>query len=304
MTAPRVVVVMAAYMGEGFIRQQVQSILAQLGVEISLLISDDGSTDETRAVIDALCDRRIRWVKHSELPRSACRNFLQTIAEIDMEDFDYVALSDQDDVWLPSKLVTAIQHLSDHQAMGYSSNVTAFWPDGTTREVIKSKPQRRWDYLFESGGPGCTFVFRRAYAEHLIAHIKESGTQIGVLKFHDWYIYALARHAGYKWVIDARSSMLYRQHAGNVQGANVSMAALMRRLSDLRSGWYRLEVLRVANAVGATNEAPIQWMSRFGWLDRIRLARIAMSCRRGIIPPLLWAFAVIVFVSRSEGKLL
>ena len=77
---------------------------------------------------------------------------------VDFSGYDYISLADQDDVWLDCKLARACKLLREDEAEGYSSNVLAFWPDGRERLIEKAFPQRRWDFLFEGPGPGCTFV--------------------------------------------------------------------------------------------------------------------------------------------------
>jgi len=114
-------------------------------------------------------------------------------------------------------------------ADGVSSNVLAFWPDGKQKLIHKAQPQREFDYLFESAGPGCTFLM----TPWLINKVKdllldESGVA-GHVALHDWLVYAVCRASGKKWVIDKTPSMLYRQHGSNEFGANHGIRAKYAR---------------------------------------------------------------------------
>jgi len=129
-------------------------------------------------------------------------------------------------------------------ADGVSSNVLAFWPDGKQKLIHKAQPQREFDYLFESAGPGCTFLM----TPWLINKVKdllldESGVA-GHVALHDWLVYAVCRASGKKWVIDKTPSMLYRQHGSNEFGANHGIRAKYARFLRMYRGWYKHEVLK------------------------------------------------------------
>lgn len=246
MTTPRVLVLMAAYNGRPWIEEQVASILAQQGVEVSLVISDDGSTDGTRECLAELAARHPNVVLSPPTAPSgsAAANFTRLLVEADLGQADYVALADQDDVWLPSKLERACRCLADDPGVdGYSSNVDALFEDGRRKRLDKASPQRAWDHYFESPGPGCSFVLSRRLMAGLVPLLTQLRQRGGRLfAYHDWFIYAYARHAGFRWFIDPASTMLYRQHGGNVVGANVGLRSSLRRLQRMRDGWYFDEV--------------------------------------------------------------
>jgi glycosyltransferase involved in cell wall biosynthesis len=91
---------MATYNGEAFIREQLKSILLQLGPDDEVIISDDSSKDQTTAIIESLSDSRIRLLKDQKF-KSAIFNFENAINHA---SGDVIFLSDQDDVWLPGKV--------------------------------------------------------------------------------------------------------------------------------------------------------------------------------------------------------
>lgn len=105
---------MATYNGGKYIREQVDSILNQKfkenqDVEMELVVSDDGSTDETIQILESYRDDRIRIFKHQNKKKykylnatRACKcNFENAMSQA---NGDYIFLSDQDDVWYPWKV--------------------------------------------------------------------------------------------------------------------------------------------------------------------------------------------------------
>lgn len=101
-------VCMATYNGERFLREQIDSILCQLGPEDELIISDDGSTDGTLGIIESYGDSRIRLLTHDRTFSVSkfssgyycSNNFANAISHAMGE---YIFLSDQDDVWCNNK---------------------------------------------------------------------------------------------------------------------------------------------------------------------------------------------------------
>jgi rhamnosyltransferase len=231
---------MAAYNGARWIEKQIDTILAQEGVDVTLHISIDPSSDETHEICDRYASRDSRVVVLPDAGRfgSAARNFFRLIRDVDFSGYDSIALADQDDEWYPEKLARACRVLSETSADAYSSNVRAVWPNGKAKIIKKDHPQKKWDYLFESPGPGCTHVFTIPLAEALQQFVStEFDSGVNRIFFHDWLDYAFARSRGYQWVIDSCVNMDYRQHSSNVFGANAGIASIVTRFKTLLSGY-------------------------------------------------------------------
>lgn len=92
-------VALASFNGEAYIEEQLRSILSQLSSEDEVIVSDDGSTDRTRELVEDLNDRRIRLIDGPK--EGIIANFEHAIREC---RGDYIFLSDQDDVWLENKV--------------------------------------------------------------------------------------------------------------------------------------------------------------------------------------------------------
>jgi rhamnosyltransferase len=70
----------------------------------------------------------------------AAQNFFRLLREGDFTGCDYIALSDQNEIWLPSKLTRAVARLNEANAQAYSSEALAFWPNGRRKLIGKSHP--------------------------------------------------------------------------------------------------------------------------------------------------------------------
>ena len=92
-------VCMATHNGERFIREQIVSILRQLGPMDEVVVSDDSSTDGTTQVLRSLSDGRIRILHHQ--PRRITDNFENALKSA---KGDYIYLADQDDIWVDGRV--------------------------------------------------------------------------------------------------------------------------------------------------------------------------------------------------------
>lgn len=288
----KVVVMMATYNGVAWIEEQIDSILNQADVEVTVIVSDDFSGDGTYEKLEQLAQSNPQIVL---LPRdtrmgSAGKNFYRLICDAAISEFDYVAFADQDDVWYPRKLYNSISALIDSNADGYSSDVLAFWPDGRELYVKKSYSQKAYDYMFEAPGPGCTFVLNKQLASTVKSFIKSNRADIKSFFHHDWLIYAIARNEGYKWIIDDRDTMRYRQHQSNETGVNNGLKAIKARILKLRSGWYLDHVYHLARIFNKDMLMKKLLGGRSSW--RLSFVFNFLKCRRRCRD----AFLLLVFV--------
>ncbi|WCE68580.1 glycosyltransferase (plasmid) [Sulfitobacter faviae] len=297
---PRIAVLMATYNGASWLLEQISSILASEDVDVTIYVSDDGSTDETLALLYAFPPSRVQ-VLPAVKSGGAGQNFIRAFLDAPWDSYDFVAFADQDDIWLPGKLIQAVRRLLDTGAQGYSSDVTAFWPDGTTRYVKKSQPLQRWDYHFESGGPGNTFVLPVRQALSLRSRLRSSDPNVlRVITLHDWLIYALVRSEGHPWIIDNYSGVEYRQHAENVIGAAGGGYAILARFDMIRSGWYQTQILAIAEIAGRSNPVVEYLRKPTVWQIWVPFRHVR-KCRRRALEAILFALAVSV-MSLSRRK--
>jgi rhamnosyltransferase len=283
----KVAVLLASYNGGRFIADQLSTIRSQTGVSVSLYVRDDGSTDDTvyRIRAEAAHDEAVVLVDTGgDETGSAARNFLRMLSTVDLGDADYVALADQDDLWLSGKLQRAIECMRQSGAGGYSSNLHAFHNDGAKQPwpLLKHGPQKKFDHFFQGASAGCTYVLTRACAEALRdwLHGVDFPADLGIS--HDWLIYAFVRHRHLGWFCDDRALILYRQHGGNVYGANRGLPDLLARVGMLRNRWYRQHILWVASQLDLTSdeEALVKRIRRLSPIDRLWLCARANQLRR------------------------
>lgn len=236
---------MATHNGAPWIKEQVESIMSQDGVQVTLNVFDDCSADDTERQIRDLSrtysNIEIHRYKHPS--GSAGTAFLRAFTRIDARGFDYLALADQDDIWPKNKLMRAAEKLAGKPtAAGYSCSSTAFWSDGTTKILRQNSHVRPLDYLFEGAGQGCTFVMRAPFFSEIQPLFKTHERLFRAFHYHDWLLYLLTRARGRDWIFDDRPGILYRQHEKNELGARGTRLALTKRLTLIKSGWYRHQI--------------------------------------------------------------
>ena len=302
LSTPKIAICLAAFNGKDWLTEQLDSILAQTGVAVSIFVSVDQSTDGTEECVDARArkDTRIVLLPRGERFGGAARNFFRILRDVDFEAFTYVAFADQDDIWLPNKLLRAHEVLCSTGADAYSSNVLAFWPDGRQSMIEKSQPQVLWDYLFEAAGPGCTYVMRKELTCAIQDKLKSRWDEVQAVGLHDWFSYAFARANGYRWVIDDHPGMLYRQHETNQVGVNLGWRAAVHRARKVLGGWWLTQSALIASLVGVGGDPFVTLWSSGSRLGLLRLALHAGQCRRRIRDK--WLFALSCVALFVVGK--
>ena len=255
--SPSVAVLLAAYNGMEWIEEQVSSILSQKSISIEIFISVDLSNDKTHEWCQGLAGKNahVKVLPYGEKFGGAAKNFFRLIRDVDFSCFDYVALSDQDDIWDSSKLHHAIRTIEQDSLDGYSSDVIAFWSNGREKLVKKSFPQKKFDYFFEAAGPGCTYVLKQQPTQKFKKFLIKNWENINCIESHDWLIYAFFRSRGMSWCIDSEPLMLYRQHESNQVGSNFGFLAYLKRIKMVKSGWYRSEVRKISEIVSINDDA-------------------------------------------------
>lgn len=243
---PKVLVLLASRNGDINILQQLDSIQAQVGVELLIVIQDDNSSDTTAQFINTYAQTHrgnVQVFLNDVGTGSAGGNFKKLFTRVDAGAFDYIALADQDDIWLPDKLIRAANCLAVSNAGGYSAAVEAFWPDGRTRILRQSNRMSDADFLFEGGGQGCTFVIPAKNFEKVQDFCREHSKIVSKIHYHDWLIYLLIRAWSGTWYFDQNVAMRYRQHEGNEIGSRGSIGAFQYRIKKVKNGWYREQIL-------------------------------------------------------------
>jgi len=167
MFQPLVSVVIPTYNRERYIAEAIDSVLAQTYTNVQIIVIDDGSTDNTRQVVEKYAaDVQYVWQQNSE--RGASRNRGLALAK-----GDFISFLDSDDVWLPGKLESEVSYLIEHPKVGlvcsdvvvvdangveikglrikkYSGNVTKHLLDGNF--VLMASHLARTELIRRAGG--------------------------------------------------------------------------------------------------------------------------------------------------------
>lgn len=221
----KVDILLATYNGAKYIRSQIMSIIGQSFEDWRLIIHDDGSTDETVAIIKRIVDPRIVLIEDEKKFGNPCGNFLYLTQFIESP---YAMFCDQDDIWLDNKveiLYDAIQsYPTDEPVVGYSQSYLWIPKTGITGMGAYTKFNRTLNHLlFNNGGiQGCAAIFNKKAGEYLMNYR-------GRDSMHDHLLNIVGLAFGKVFSIDL-PLMLYRQHGDNQTGISRYNYSLWRRI--------------------------------------------------------------------------
>lgn len=255
----KVIVLLSTYNGEKYLQEQLESLVAQEGVETEILVRDDGSKDNTITILNEWQERGLlKWYSTTNV--GCCKSFISLLETA--TDGAYYAFCDQDDVWLPNKLKLTMEKMvatekenpekpiiihTDMNVVDENLNIIheSFWrSSGLRPDILKTFP-----YLCTCNSVnGCTIVMNSAARKLILDKYVEQETII-----HD-VISALtvAYHGGIIDYIDV-PTMLYRQHSNNVVGAmqyNKAQAIKERFANMGRVFRKNIDTFKGANKIG------------------------------------------------------
>ena len=252
MAGQKVVILLATLNGGAFLREQLASYSAQTHQDWELVVSDDGSVDDTIEIVRRFAEFIPQPVTILQGPAQGhCQNFLSMIRNHPAEG-DYFAFSDQDDVWMEEKLARAIAWLQSVPAERpalYFSRTMLISEDGQFlgfSRLFTRRPEFR-NALVQNIGGGNTMVLNKA------AHRVLAGAAHAQPISHDWWTYQVITGVGGLAHYDSWPSLKYRQHGQNLIGSNAGWRAGLRRLRGFLghrfSNWNEtnLAALRAVN---------------------------------------------------------
>ena len=165
---PAIDILMAAYNGERYISEQIESILSQTFTDWRLLIRDDASTDNTPTIIESYAAKypgKIEIVHDEAVCKSSTKNFFEILKHAEA---DYVMFSDQDDVWLPYKVQITYDNMKKAERDNPGKPIVVF----TGMQVVDSE-LRSMDVILRlnfpeyryTQGASCGKLYFRLYAD-------------------------------------------------------------------------------------------------------------------------------------------
>jgi glycosyltransferase involved in cell wall biosynthesis len=239
-STPHLCILMSTYNGEKFLAEQLQSIENQTHKNWRLVISDDGSSDNTLAIAKQF---QLRWGNNRLEVRQGpqqgfCQNFLSMACDSSI-CADLYGFSDQDDVWMADKLARAVAHF---KASNQSQLPRAY---GSRTQIVDEAlnhlgfspefalPRSFRNALVQSISGGNTQVFNQATKQLF----EQAGLQQVVS--HDWWLYQIVKGAGGIFYYDPKPTLLYRQHSQAIVGANSSFRARIERIFYVLNGRFK-----------------------------------------------------------------
>ena len=212
--SPLISIVMATYNGEKYLREQVDSLLAQSYPSLEFIFVDDASSDSSLAILQeyALNDSRIHIVANP-----VNQGLLATFETgIRTTKGEMIALSDQDDVWMPEKISLLAGAIGSHSMIYADSALT----DATGARTGKFSDQNHLcdyptalHYVFGTKAMGHAMLFKREIIDIALPFPDYVG--------HD-YILGFTAAALNGVVYFPQTLVNYRQHSSNTMGADLS----------------------------------------------------------------------------------
>ncbi len=226
----RVLVLMSTYNGEKYLEGQIQSIIKQQEVDVSLLVRDDGSTDRTREILSLLQkeNSKITCVFGENIGYE--KSFMELVYI--SGDYDYYAFADQDDVWMEQKLSRALSFMEPEAGpVMYYSMMTQVDADLKKMEQQQElhKPLGTKAILFQNFVQGSTIVFNHQACEAVKSYRLKRKIA------HDVWIPCLLTYIG-KVFFDPNSYILYRKHEAAVTVKMLKGSYLTRFIRRVRGG--------------------------------------------------------------------
>jgi GT2 family glycosyltransferase len=201
---------MATHNGERFIRRQMETILAQLGPDDEVVISDDSSTDRTLEIIRSLADPRIRLFTGNRFfsPTFNCENALLQARG------DIIVLADQDDIWLENKVTVIRERFAQAPVGPYLIALDGYVVDeverltGDSIFALLNVGTGFWRNVFNNRYTGCCLAFSRDLLTAALPFPRR-------IPMHDMWLGQLCALVGTVELVPVKT-IKYRRHAASL----------------------------------------------------------------------------------------
>nr|WP_294693530.1 glycosyltransferase [uncultured Blautia sp.] len=213
----KICVLMSTYNGEKYLIEQIESILTQKDVEVTLVVRDDGSSDSTISILNEYQEQgKLSLISDNCNLGPAC-SFMKLL--YGAEDFAYYAFADQDDIWRSEKLITAIAMIKDNEDVPalYCSNQWILEEGKIKGLRFTHKEHGIVQAICGNVFSGCTMVFNKKLFDILKQVNNRPSIDVLKTRMHDTWVIAVAECTGVV-VYDENSYIEYRIHENNTVG--------------------------------------------------------------------------------------
>lgn len=290
MSAPRVHVVLATYEPRrDWLEAQVTSVLGQVGVDVSLHLTDDGSGPTTQALLAAFAERDARCTAEHTDRRGSAANFAGGLARAP-RDVSAIMLCDQDDIWEPDKALRSLARLDDGHVLvhGDASVIDAAGaPIAPSLFALEQRSPHAVDQgrlVVRNVVTGCTTAFRPSLLDAALPF----PSAVGGAFHHDLWLALCAAGIGSIGVVPG-ALLRYRQHDANVVGA-VTGYGRWRGPRDALGSWaLRRHIASTVLETSAGGRLPPPARDVRAWIEaraEVRTFRVLHDMRhdRGMRP--------------------
>ncbi len=242
---------LCTYNGERYIHQQLQSIIDQTLQVYEIIVVDDCSTDNTIEIVKSFChDPRIKLFRN-QTTLGYVKNFEKAIS---LSSGNYIALSDQDDIWYPDKIQELVMGIKDHLLIYHNSLYMDKNGNSLNRDLFDRNKylngQKSLAFVFGSCITGHTMMFRKELLQFIFPFPKTFP--------HDWWIGYVASCEGSIYYLD-KILTGYRVHDNNViAGKTVEMSKLGKLRKMLQGNFERLEILKNYKNISERNKIVLE----------------------------------------------
>lgn len=233
-TGKNIQILLSTFNGEKYLKEQLNSFFKMEGFEFcKVLIRDDGSTDKTKDILKQYEKQNQFEIVYGE--NIGITNSYLWLMEHSDASCEYFAMSDQDDIWLPNKIMDAVSKICQYNSekpilLATRSHIV----DANLKPIADSPIPKRgisfYNAMVQNVLPGHTQVMNRTLLQLI--------TRRGLSDVHviDWWFYLVASALG-NVIFLPEFTVLHRQHGDNAVGMQTSMVrTFIRRINYIRDG--------------------------------------------------------------------
>ncbi len=249
-----IAILMATYNGEKYLGEQIDSLLAQTYKDWHLYIHDDGSTDNTQAILREYAKKHSNiHILGYESQKGAMRNFLSLLQRVEA---DYYMFCDQDDVWLKEKVELSFKEMKRQEAAFQGKPIIVYTDLYVTDAALNITCNSFWQEIClypefittfdemaaSTAITGCAMLFNRQVKDSVVFPATHA-------TMHDAWITACTLRKNGKIFPIFQQMVYYRQHEDNCVGSDdlnhIDLAYRIRNFRTMqRKNWQLYRMLR------------------------------------------------------------